>query len=91
MVYWRVAEYLERMQEPWTRYRLVQASGLPTTTVYRVARKGAPARRIDGQTLDTLCSVLGATPGQLLEHVPGKRRRSNRSPRRRSRGSTLTK
>jgi DNA-binding Xre family transcriptional regulator len=71
MVYWRIAEYLERMPKPrWTRYRLVQESGLAPMVVYRVSRKGAPAVRIDGRTLDALCTALGATPGDLLEHVP---------------------
>jgi len=73
MIYWRVAEALAR--RGWTRYRLVQESGLPTTVVYRVARKGAPVRRIDGHTLDTLCAVLGATPGDLLAYLPAKPRK----------------
>jgi DNA-binding Xre family transcriptional regulator len=73
MIYWRVAEELGR--RAWTRYRLVQASGLPTTVVYRVAKKGAPVRRIDGRTLDRLCAVLGATPGDLLGYVPAKQRK----------------
>lgn len=73
MVYWRIAEYLERMPEPWTRYRLVQESGLAPPVVYRVARKGAAVQRIDGRTLDALCAALGASPGDLLEHVAGKR------------------
>lgn len=72
MIYWRVAEVLAR--RGWTRYRLVQASGLAAPVVYRVAKKGAPVLRIDGGTLDTLCAVLAATPGQLLEHVPGGRK-----------------
>ena len=83
MVYWRIAEFLERMPEPWTRYRLVQESGLAPPVVYRVARKAAPVQRIDGRTLDALCVALGATPGDLLEHVPGKGGARRRSTRRR--------
>jgi DNA-binding Xre family transcriptional regulator len=79
MIRWRIAEQLA--QRGWTRYRLVQASGLATTVVYRVAQRGAPVRRIDGRTLDRLCAVLDATPGDLLAYVPGPRRRAPR-PRR---------
>jgi len=32
-------------------------------------------RRIDGHTLDTLCAVLGATPGDLLAYLPAKPRK----------------
>ena len=73
MVYWRVAEALAR--RGWTRYRLVKESGLAPPVVYRVARRGEPVQRIDGRTLDTLCAVLGAQPGDLLVYLPAKRRR----------------
>jgi len=73
MVYWRVAEALAR--RGWTRYRLMKESQLAPTVVYRVARRDEPVRRIDGRTLEALCAVLGATPGDLLAYVPGKRRR----------------
>ncbi len=73
MVYWRVAEALAK--RGWSRYRLVRESGLPTTTVYRLARPGQRVQRIDGQTLDVLCTTLGCTVGDIVEHVPAKRGR----------------
>ena len=77
MVYWCVKDLLDRLG--WTRYRLVRESGLAPTVVYRVARKNAEVKRIDGTTLDTLCDVLKAEPGDLLVRVPGaKRKRGKR-------------
>ena len=75
VVYWRLAEWLAERKEPWTRYRLVQESGLSPTVIYRLARRGEPVRRIDGRTLDTLCAMLDAQPGDLLRYVPTPRTR----------------
>jgi DNA-binding Xre family transcriptional regulator len=79
MVYWRVAELLAA--RGWTRYRLVQESKLPTTTVYTIAKKDAEVHRIDGHTLDVLCETFSRAlghsvgPGDLLIHKPGQRSR----------------
>ena len=73
-MYWRLAEQLRR--RGWTRFRLVRESGLPPTTIYRLARPNLEVQRVDGRTLDTLCTVLGCQPGDLLEHVPTKRRKA---------------
>jgi DNA-binding Xre family transcriptional regulator len=75
MVYWRVWELLEERE--WTRYRLVQESKLPTTTVYTIAKKDAKVRRIDGHTLDVLCDTLGVGPGELLAHLLSGRRKKS--------------
>jgi putative transcriptional regulator len=74
MVYWRVAEQLKARK--WSRYRLAQESGLPATTVYRLAKPGREVQRVDGHTLDVLCATLGCQPGDLLEYVPEKKRRA---------------
>jgi putative transcriptional regulator len=74
MVYWRVAEQLKARK--WSRYRLVQESGLPATTIYRLAKAGREVQRVDGHTLDVLCATLGCQPGDLLEYVPEKKRRA---------------
>jgi DNA-binding Xre family transcriptional regulator len=71
MVYWRLKEQLER--KGWTRFRLVRESGLPPTTVYRLARPNLTVARVDGRTLDILCNTLGCDPGDLLEHKRGRR------------------
>jgi len=34
------------------------------------------ARRVDGRTLDALCATLEVGPGELLEYVPKKGRKS---------------
>jgi DNA-binding Xre family transcriptional regulator len=74
MVYWRVAEQLKARK--WSRYRLVQESGLPATTIYRLAKSGREVQRVDGHTLDVLCATLGCQPGDLLEFVPEKKRKT---------------
>jgi DNA-binding Xre family transcriptional regulator len=71
MVYWRVAEMLKKRK--WTRYRLVKESGLPTTTVYRLARPGQEVQRIDGRTLDALCRAFRCGVGEIVEYVPDRK------------------
>ena len=73
MVYWRLAERLH--ERGWTRYRLVKESGLPPTTIYRLARTGQQVQRIDGRTLDALCTALRCKVGDIVEYVPEKKRR----------------
>jgi DNA-binding Xre family transcriptional regulator len=73
MVRWRVAELLK--ERGWTRYRLVQESGLASPVVYRIATPGRTLGRADGQTLDALCRAFDVQPGELLEHVPDKPKR----------------
>jgi DNA-binding Xre family transcriptional regulator len=60
----------------WTPYRVVQESGLAPTVVYRIAKKGREVKRVDGGTLDALCATLDVGPGELLEYVPKKGRKS---------------
>ena len=76
MVRWRVGDILKARD--WTAYRLVQESGVPTTTVYRIAKARGQVKRVDGKTLDALCGALGVGPGELLEyvHVPERRRKT---------------
>jgi putative transcriptional regulator len=69
-VRWRVGELLK--ERKLTAYWLVQESGLPTTTVYRVAKARGQVKRIDGVTLDALCRALNVTPGDLLQYQPDK-------------------
>jgi putative transcriptional regulator len=71
MVRWRVGDILKARD--WTAYRLVQESGLPTTTVYRIAKARGQVKRVDGKTLDALCGALGVGPGELLEYLPEKK------------------
>ncbi len=77
MVYWRVAEFLAK--RGWTRYRLVKESGLPATTVYRLANPGQTVHRIDGRTLDVLCATLRCGVGEIVEHVPGEPKKRRRA------------
>ena len=76
MVRWRVGELLKAKR--WTRYRLVQESGLATTVVYRIAKSKGQVKRVDGRTLDALCVALGVGPGDLLEYTPDSKASSRR-------------
>lgn len=70
MIYWRVAEQLSR--RGWTAYRLAQEAGMTVTLAYRLATPDKPVRRIDAETLETLCRTFGVKPGDLLRYVPGE-------------------
>jgi putative transcriptional regulator len=63
----------------WTPYRLSQQTGLTVPTAYRLADPDIEFGRFTVDTLDRLCAVLEVQPGELLEWVPDKRRRSTRS------------
>jgi DNA-binding Xre family transcriptional regulator len=80
-VKWRVRELLK--ERNWTRYRLVQESGLPSTTVYRISESEDQVRRVDGLTLDALCAAFNVGPGELLEYVKTEKRPPKRSRKRR--------
>lgn len=73
MVYWRVAEFLEK--RGWTAYELAKQADMTVSLAYRVARRDEPVQRIDAETLETLCRVFGVTPGDLLTLDPPKRRK----------------
>jgi DNA-binding Xre family transcriptional regulator len=70
---WRVRELLDRAGR--SRHWLVRATGLPATTIYRVAEKGTEPQKIDANVLERLCLALEVIPGELLELVPAKRRK----------------
>jgi DNA-binding Xre family transcriptional regulator len=70
-VRWRVGELLKAKK--WTRYRLVQESGLAVTVVYRIANNRGPVRVINGRTLSALCAAFDVGPGELLEYTPDSR------------------
>ena len=76
MVRWRVGELLKAKK--WTRYRLVQESGLAVTVVYRIASSRGQIKRVDGRTLDALCTAFGVGPGDLLEYIPDSKGISRR-------------
>ena len=50
-------------------------NALTVPAVYRLSKPGAPLGRVEGRTLDLLCTALGVQPGELLTHEPEKRRR----------------
>jgi DNA-binding Xre family transcriptional regulator len=72
MIRWRIPELLE--ERGWTPYRLAQQSGLTVPAAYRLA-KGKAVQRIDAATLETLCKLFNAKPGDLLELVDKPPRR----------------
>ena len=77
MVRWKIAELLKK--RGWSAYRLAMKTGLTVPAVYRLAKQKAQMGRVEGDTLDRLCDALGVQPGDLLEHLPDKRKRANRS------------
>ena len=77
MIRWRVAALLR--QRGWTAYRLAKEADLSFRTAYRVAQDGA-VPRIDAATLEALCDLFGAVPGDLIERV-GPLKRSRRGKR----------
>lgn len=73
MVRWKIHALLKK--RGWTAYRLAQETGLTIPAVYRLAKQRAQMGRVEGSTLDRLCDALGVQPGELLEHIPEKRRK----------------
>lgn len=72
-VRWRLHELLaERGRTP---YWLAQQTGLTVPAVYRLAKPQATLRRVEGRTLDLLCTALGVQPGELLRHEAARRPR----------------
>ena len=49
-----------------------EQTGIARATLNRIAN--IPGYNTTTDVLDSLCSFLGCTPGDLLEHVPGKNR-----------------
>ena len=47
-------------------YRLAKDAGLDLTTIYRLTRKGGRFVRIEAETIDAICTVLGVEPGDLF-------------------------
>ena len=77
MIRFHLAAVLKR--KGWTPYRLSQQTGLTVPTAYRLADPKIEFGRFTVDTLDRLCAALDVQPGELLEWVPDKRRRSTRS------------
>jgi DNA-binding Xre family transcriptional regulator len=77
VIVFRLAQLLE--EKGWTPYRLAKESGIPQPTVYRLlSERGETETRIALKTLDTLCDTLECTVGELLEHIPAKKRAKGR-------------
>ena len=74
MIRWRVAALLR--QRGWTGYRLAKELGLSFRAAYPLAQDRA-VRRIDAATLEALCDLFGAVPGDLIERV-GPRKHSRK-------------
>ncbi len=51
---------------PYRISEIARLSGLQSNTISGIYNN--KARRIDLDTIDTLCHVLNCTPGELLEH-----------------------
>jgi DNA-binding Xre family transcriptional regulator len=73
MIRFHLAAVLKR--KGWTPYRLAQETGLTVPTAYRLADPALQFGRFTADTLDRLCAALNVQPGELLEWVPGKKRR----------------
>jgi DNA-binding Xre family transcriptional regulator len=74
MVRLKLAALLKR--RGWTAYRLAKVTGLPLTSVYRLARRDGAFGRLEAATLESLCAGLGAQPGDFIEWVPESRLRA---------------
>jgi putative transcriptional regulator len=59
----------------WTPYRLSRETGLTVPTAYRLADPDLRFGRFTVDTLARLCAALDVQPGDLLSHVPAKKRR----------------
>jgi DNA-binding Xre family transcriptional regulator len=58
-----------------TAYALSRGTGLSYPSAYRLSRPGGTFGRLHADTLDLLCTFFEVQPGELLEWIPGKRRR----------------
>ena len=61
----RIRAMLEERQM--TAYALAKATGLSHSTIYRLTREGGQFRRIEAETINKICRVLGCEPGALFE------------------------
>ena len=68
MIRFRLNDVLE--DRDWSAYRLAQESGLHEAVISKL--RNNKARRIDLETLSTLCEALECTAGDLIEYVPDK-------------------
>ena len=59
-----------------TAYALSRGAGLSYPSAYRLSRAGGSFGRLHADTLDRLCAFFEVQPGELLEWIPAKRRRS---------------
>lgn len=78
MVIYRIAEMLDA--KGMTRYQFAQAlveRGLTMPAAYQLTNPEKEGRfgRIEHDTLDKICDVLQAQPGDFLEWIPEKRPR----------------
>jgi putative transcriptional regulator len=64
---WKLAEVAARKHL--TAYALAGETGISRQTLYKLMRQ-PEVTRVDGETLATLCRVLGVKVGQLLEYLP---------------------
>jgi DNA-binding Xre family transcriptional regulator len=71
MIRLKVAEQLKR--RGWTAYQLAKEAGLSIPVAYRLADPAGGFRRLDVETLDTLCRTFKVQPGELLEWVPERK------------------
>ena len=66
----RLRELLE--QRAMTQVELQHKTGLSYSTINELNH--SKTRRVEFSTLDVLCSALGCRVGDLIEHVPDKKR-----------------
>ena len=78
MIRWRIAALLR--QRGWTAYRLAREADLSFRAAYWLARDAA-VRRIDADTLEALCDLFDAAPGDLIERVNARNVGGRRSTR----------
>jgi DNA-binding Xre family transcriptional regulator len=72
LIRFRLADVLKA--KGWTPYRLSVVTGLTAPTTYRLADPKMEFGRFTVDTLDRICQALDVQPGELLEHLPDRRR-----------------
>jgi len=72
VIRFRLAEVLKK--KGWTPYRLSLLTGLTAPTCYRLADPKMEFGRFTADTLDRLCEALDVQPGDLMVHVPNRRK-----------------
>jgi putative transcriptional regulator len=70
----RLRELLDAHDPPMNQSELARDSGVSIVTVNAIANNRTT--RVDLATLDAIARVLGVEPGDLIERVPTKRKRS---------------